>query len=165
MQVNENGVERERINSFSSVTVAYAPGISHGHALAADLLRHTSRRERTSRRHRAVIQYRTTTRCWRVLSYQSLPRITLDVRTTKCWQQCLSCEDPRLQTFRARGILCRKQAPDREGLADRKVRSSLHSTRRICPDAATPQRAFTGATGLSGCLLRRRGLPRELYRA
>jgi hypothetical protein len=40
MQVNENGVERERINSFSDVTVA--SGISHGHAFAADLLRHPS---------------------------------------------------------------------------------------------------------------------------
>jgi hypothetical protein len=61
----------------------------------------------------------------------------------------LFCEDPRLQTFDARGILCRKQASDREGLADRKVRSYFCTSRCICLDAAIHHQALTGAIGLS----------------
>jgi hypothetical protein len=103
-----------------------------------------------------------------VLARSELPEPSTDHlgrAHSRVLQQCLFRENPRLKTFRAHGILWGKQATDRAGLADRKVRSSLYPTHRIRLDGQFLKQALTGATGLSGCLIRRRGLPRELHGA
>ena len=57
------------------------------------------------------------------MNHQSPPWTSLDAQPPERLAQCLAFKHPWLQTFRASGIFWGKQATDRAGLADRKVRS------------------------------------------